>query len=166
MDTTLVALYRHNLWANLRLLDACADLDEETLGAGVAGTYGSVQETLVHILWNEENYVGLLTGDRPETSLRDLFQAEGFPGFDELRRRARRSGEALIELAGDDPHARELQGSFQGRPYTMSASIPLMQAIHHAHDHRSQIATALTQQGVEPPDLSAWTYNWSRPGKE
>ena len=33
-----------------------------------------------------------------------------------------------------------------------------VQAIIHATEHRSQIATILTQQGVEPPDFSgcAW----------
>lgn len=165
MDTTLVALYKHNLWANLRLLDFCEGLDDDALDGGVDGTYGNVRDTLVHILGSEENYVGALTGDRPERSLYDLFQEQGFPGFAELRRRAQRSGEALIELAGDDPYARELQGNFRGQPYKMSASIPMMQAIHHAHDHRSQVATVLTQQGIEPPDLSAWTFNPTRPGQ-
>ena len=37
--------------------------------------------------------------------------------------------------------------------------VPLMQAIHHATDHRSHIATVLSQIGIRPPDLSVWAYD-------
>jgi len=36
--------------------------------------------------------------------------------------------------------------------------IRLAQALHHGTDHRSQICTALTALGVEPPGIDAWTY--------
>jgi uncharacterized damage-inducible protein DinB len=39
-----------------------------------------------------------------------------------------------------------------------------MQAIHHATDHRSQIATILSQIGLEPPDLSVWAYHAAMSG--
>jgi len=35
----------------------------------------------------------------------------------------------------------------------------VIQAINHGIDHRSQIATLLSQQGIELPDLDAWAYN-------
>jgi uncharacterized damage-inducible protein DinB len=35
----------------------------------------------------------------------------------------------------------------------------VIQAINHAIDHRSQIATLLSQQDIEPPDLDGWSYN-------
>jgi len=38
------------------------------------------------------------------------------------------------------------------------ASLILTQAINHATKHRAQVMTILTQQGVEPPDLSGWAY--------
>ena len=36
--------------------------------------------------------------------------------------------------------------------------IRLAQVIHHGTDHRSQICTALTQLGVEPPEIDVWAY--------
>jgi uncharacterized damage-inducible protein DinB len=30
--------------------------------------------------------------------------------------------------------------------------------LHHGTDHRSQICTALTALGVEPPGIDAWAY--------
>jgi uncharacterized damage-inducible protein DinB len=39
-----------------------------------------------------------------------------------------------------------------------TTGIRLAQALHHGTDHRSQICTALTALGVEPPGIDAWTY--------
>ncbi|WP_236031811.1 DinB family protein [Ktedonospora formicarum] len=35
----------------------------------------------------------------------------------------------------------------------------MIQTIDHGIDHRSQISTLLTQQGIEPHNLDAWSYN-------
>jgi uncharacterized damage-inducible protein DinB len=34
----------------------------------------------------------------------------------------------------------------------------LAQALHHATDHRSQICTAPTTLGLEPPPIDVWVY--------
>ena len=36
--------------------------------------------------------------------------------------------------------------------------IRLAQARHHGTDHRSQICTALTTLGVEPPSIDVWDF--------
>jgi uncharacterized damage-inducible protein DinB len=36
--------------------------------------------------------------------------------------------------------------------------IRLAQALHHGTDHRSQICTALTTLGVEPPAIDVWDF--------
>ena len=46
-ETALVTLFRHNLWANLGLIDACATLDEAQLAATAVGTYGTIYDTPV-----------------------------------------------------------------------------------------------------------------------
>lgn len=40
----------------------------------------------------------------------------------------------------------------------MHRSLLLLQAINHGTEHRSQIATILTQLGVEAPEMDGWTY--------
>jgi uncharacterized damage-inducible protein DinB len=35
----------------------------------------------------------------------------------------------------------------------------LIQAVNHAVDHRSQVATQLGQQDVTPPELDGWAYD-------
>jgi uncharacterized damage-inducible protein DinB len=41
-----------------------------------------------------------------------------------------------------------------------TAGIRLAQAIHHGTDHRSQVCTALTTLGIEPPAIDVWDYAW------
>ena len=161
MDNTLVHLFKYNRWANLRLLNSCAGLTPDFLEAPAGGgAFGTIQDTLVHLLAAEERYVALLTGEaQPEPPLRER---DDFPGFDHLRARAERSGEALIALAGDDPGAQVLRGTRGGEPYEVPAFVPLVQAIHHANEHRSQITSLLGRLEIEPPNLSGWGYGEER----
>jgi uncharacterized damage-inducible protein DinB len=96
MTTGLADFFKYNLWANLRLLDACAHLSDAQLDATTRGTFGSVRQTLIHIFAGEEGYVQRFTGKLPTLRLQELTT---FAGFDELRRRAKMSGEALIAIA-------------------------------------------------------------------
>ncbi len=57
MNTALAELFRHNLWANRRLLDLCAGLGDELLDASTPGTFGRVHDTLQHIVDAEEGYL-------------------------------------------------------------------------------------------------------------
>jgi uncharacterized damage-inducible protein DinB len=36
--------------------------------------------------------------------------------------------------------------------------IRLAQVLHHGTDHRSQVCTALTTLGIEPPAIDVWDY--------
>lgn len=154
MTAGLPDFFRYNLWANLRLLDACAHLSDAQLNATANGTFGSIRDTLMHLFASEEGYARHFTGVTPIPPLKELAT---FAGFDELRRRADRSGQELITIAEQG----DLDQTFylDDGTYKAPAIVVLIQAINHAIDHRSQIATALTQQGIEPPDLDGWSYN-------
>jgi uncharacterized damage-inducible protein DinB len=154
MTTGLPDFFKYNLWANLRLLDACAHLSDAQLDATTKGTFGSVRATLMHLFAAEEGYVRALTGKIPTPRLADL---PHFPDFDELRRRAKRSGEALITVAEQGDLSQILH--LDGGSYEASVIIVLIQAVNHAIDHRSQIATLLSQQDIEHPELDGWAYN-------
>jgi uncharacterized damage-inducible protein DinB len=155
MNDGLVDFYRHHLWANLGLLEACAQLNDEQLHASAPGTYGTIRDTLVHLLRAEDSYLARLTGRQPE----DLLRVGEFPGVEALRVHARRSGEGLIAVAETVDETQVVRGTYHGEPYELPVMVPLMQAIQHAADHRSQIASVLSQLGIEPPDLSVWAYD-------
>jgi uncharacterized damage-inducible protein DinB len=157
MTTGLPDFFKYNLWANLRLLDACAHLSDAQLDATAKGTFGSVRETIMHLFGAEEGYARSLTGTSPTPLLNELTT---FPGFDELRRRAKGSGEALIMFTEQGKQGELSQIlHLDGGTYDAPAIIVVIQAINHAIDHRSQIATLLSQQDIEPPDLDSWAYN-------
>ena len=155
MNDGLRHFFQQNLWANLRLLEECASLTDAQLDATLDGTYGSVRVTLMHIFAGEESYVQHFTGQRPEPALRSNVP---FVGFDALRRRARQNGESLIALAEQWEEGQMVRIPEEGEIYDIPAIIVLIQAINHATDHRSQIATILGTQGIEFPELSGWRY--------
>ena len=160
MTQPLVELFKHNLWANLCLLDACAGLDDAGLDASAVGTAGSIRDTLAHLVNAEARYVAMLheVPHPPPEYFR-------FPGFAELRQRAQASGEALITFVEGQDLDRVVRGVFQDRPYALTAASPLVQAVNHATEHRAHVNVILTQRGVEPPVLDAWAYNRQAAGR-
>ena len=154
MASTAAELFRHNLWANLRLLDACAQLSEDDLAATAPGTYGAVRDTLTHLVASEARYVGEFTGRPPKTRPEEL----PFALFEAIRASAADSGEELIEIAERTQPADLLRGTYRGTPYETPASTLLIQAINHATEHRAHIVTILSQRGVKTPGLDGIAY--------
>jgi uncharacterized damage-inducible protein DinB len=96
MNALLAEHFHHNRWANLSLLDACAGLSDAQWDASAPGTYGSVRDTLVHLLAAEQRYVMLLAGaSAPQV----VSEREPFPGVERLRASADWSGGALAQVA-------------------------------------------------------------------
>jgi uncharacterized damage-inducible protein DinB len=55
MRSVLAELLYHKTWATLRLIEFCQGVAPEHLDASVPGTYGSVRDTLRHLLAADEN---------------------------------------------------------------------------------------------------------------
>ena len=155
MNRDLAEFYKHNLWANLRLLNVCATLTDEQLDLSAPGTYGKVRDTLVHLFGAEERYVMRLRGRSAE---RPPQEHEAFPGIGELRRSATESGNALIEIASGFETGTILRGVWRGEPYEIPAIVVMIQAINHATEHRMHIVGILNQNGIETPEMDGWAY--------
>jgi uncharacterized damage-inducible protein DinB len=152
----LAEMFRHNLWANLTLIDLCATLPNEILETNVPGTYGGIRETLTHLVGAEERYLPALVGG---SERRNPTLEETDPDLATVREHARQSGEGFVayaEAAEGDP---TLRVTWRGQSHEMPASLFLVQAINHATEHRAQIKTALTQAGIAPPELDGWTWD-------
>lgn len=153
-EEPLVDLFRHHLWANLRLLDGCAILSDPQLDATVHGTFGSIRRTLTHMAGSEESYLARLTGEQ----FADTIRAGEVLGLADLHVHLRRSGEGLIQVAQRVSTIGRIRVAWGGNVWQVPASIILAQAINHATEHRAQIMMIITQQGVEPPDVDGWAY--------
>lgn len=152
----LAEMFRHNTMMNMRLLDTCRRLSDDQLDATTAGTYGSIGATLVHIANSQEGYAArILDTERPER----LPEAP-FPGFEPLALRFNNGNARLEEAVAAPGLDREVRVTGDDPPETWSMPVGLflLQAINHGTEHRSQVATILTQLGVEPPNMDGWTY--------
>jgi uncharacterized damage-inducible protein DinB len=150
--------FAHHVWASRTLIEACLPLTDEQLATTVPGTYGSILETLRHVVGADRSYLSLLTDgavseiDEDSMSLAEIRDAmvavdDGWTAF----------------LAGDvDPDLSVVRHRDDGMDSGAPMSIRLAQAVQHGTDHRSQVSTALTTLGVEPPELDVWAYAWSR----
>lgn len=153
-EAPLVALFRHNLWANLRLLDACAALDEQQLAATTEGVYGPIYDTLNHIVRAERSYLNHLT-DIPQGTPPPW---EDRPDIAALRKYARETGEGLIKEAAAATPSDIVHLQWDEKRWPIPAGMIFTQSITHSTEHRSQVMTILTRQGIAPPDLSGWAF--------
>jgi uncharacterized damage-inducible protein DinB len=150
----LADAFGHHTWATLRLLDACLPLSDEQLGTTVPGTFGSILDTLRHLVGADRSYLELLSGGRvSDIDEKDMDLAA-------LRTVIERNGPLWAEVvAGElDPDTMLVRHRADGSESHAPLGIRLAQVIHHGTDHRSQVCTALTSLGITPPDIDAWDY--------
>jgi uncharacterized damage-inducible protein DinB len=57
-----------------------------------------------------------------------------------------------------DPDSIVVRHRDDGSESHAPVGIRLAQALHHGTDHRSQVCTALTALGVEPPAIDVWDF--------
>jgi uncharacterized damage-inducible protein DinB len=152
--SVLTTLFEHNLWANLKLLDFCERLNDEQLDATAIGGFGSIRDTLLHIVGAEVSYVERVNGKLPPA----WPSGDQFPGFDALKGAVRWAGAELLELAlsaRSDTVVRQ-RPPRQLIEYKLASL--MIQAVSHSTEHRTQIATIITQLEMGPPDMSGWKY--------
>jgi len=151
---TLTTLFRHNRWANERILERCAGLTAEQLDATIVGAFGSIRDTLQHIVTAERSYFSRISTGQPYR------RPENAPPLTiaEMTESVRASDSGLIEWAPKVQAGDTVQVNREGVPRDVPKTILLTQAINHATEHRAQIMAILTQLGIQPPELDSWSY--------
>ena len=146
--------FAHHVWATLGLLDVCLALTPDQLETTVPGTYGSILDTQRHLVGSDASYLFVTSGGRTPPIDEDTM------GLAELRAVMERHRTAWSELlAGEpDPTAVLVRHRDDGSESQAPMSIRLAQALHHGTDHRSQVCTALTTLGIEPPGIDVWDF--------
>jgi uncharacterized damage-inducible protein DinB len=151
---TLTTLFRHNRWANERIIERCAGLTAEQLDATIVGAFGSIRDTLQHIVTAERSYLSRISTGQPYRRPQDAPPLT----LAEMRESVRTSGSGLIEWAPKVQAGDTVQVNREGAPRDVPMTILLTQAINHATEHRAQIMAILTQLGIQPPELDSWSY--------
>jgi uncharacterized damage-inducible protein DinB len=156
------AFFAHHLWATEVLIDHLDGLPAERLDASVPGTYGSMIDTLTHMIDADSRYLLRLRDpspppaeDRTGVSLAQLRS--------ELPEHSRKWDEALDELERGELHARIVDHASDYPDTPDAEGLLLLQAIHHGNDHRTQICSTLGALGEDVPELDGWEF-WVQRG--
>src|SRR5918994_5391936 len=145
----------HTEWATLQVIDACLDLSVEQLRTNVLGTRGPIIETLRHIVTSDAQDLLILTGDPTfDVDFEDVSLPELRVAMEGIA-----AGWSSFLSGPVDPDAmvREVD-STDGYERTASVAFRLAGTLQHGTDHRSQICTALTSLGIEPPAVDVMSY--------
>jgi uncharacterized damage-inducible protein DinB len=151
----LADAFGHHVWATLRLLDVCLDLSPDQSDSSVPGIRGSIIDTMRHTVGSDAWYLFTITGDRGHLLDEDH--------MDLVELRAAMEGHdttwatLLAERPDPDTVIEEVDEDDGYRKWA-TMGIRFAQALHHGTDHRSQICTALTALGIEPPSIDVWDY--------
>ena len=122
------------------------------LATSVPGTYGSIIDTLRHLVGGDVFYLDVLRGGEPEP-----FDEEG-SDIEALHAVMESHHEVWQRLvaADTDPTTDVVEYEDSGWETHAPLGIRLAQALYHGTDHRSQVCTALTALGIEPPTIEPW----------
>jgi len=149
-------MFDHHLWATRSLVEYLEALPPERLDGTIPGTYGSILETLTHLVDADERYLQRLGEESPPP-----FEGRGVVSLETVRSdledHARRWAAYLDRLDAGTLHAR-IPGREDYPDTDPAEGLLLLQAIHHGNDHRTQICSTLGALGQDPPDLDGWTY--------
>ena len=149
----LADAFGHHVWATIRLLDACADLDGAQLATTVPGTYGSIIDTLRHVVGGDVFYLDVFLGKAEPFN-----EAESdIPTLRAVMEAHDAAWQRLI-VGELDPTTDVIEYEDGGYETHAPLGIRLAQALYHGTDHRSQVCTALTTLGIEPPPIEVWDY--------
>jgi uncharacterized damage-inducible protein DinB len=146
-------------WANADLVERLAKLPDAALKQTAPGSEWSVGAIAHHLVTAAENYAQRLHG---EASAPEREIPMSSAGVSELRA-ALATADAKLRSAAQLPGEETLNWiSFNGEPMSFPRWVLINQAIHHATEHRAQIAGSLAAHGITTIDLDAidvWTFS-------
>ena len=75
--SVLADAFAHHAWATMQLIDVCRALNAEQLATSVPGTYGSILDTIRHVVGADASYLNLLTTGRGGGPVRAALESVG-----------------------------------------------------------------------------------------
>ena len=159
MSDALLDAFRHSTWANRQLIDYCRRLTQEQLETKAPGAYGSILETLRHLIGSESFYRFMFTGAFSDWDISD----EVLPTLDQLAGWSSELGESWEQLLAQpvDAAAMLVQTTPNGIRHEDRAGIMVAHTLHHAAIHREQVNAVLSYLGCDPPELDPRDYAWA-----
>jgi uncharacterized damage-inducible protein DinB len=162
--TDIERLYDYGYWANGKILAVVAQLTPEEFTKNVAGSYGSVRNTLVHVLSAEWGWLDRCGGHPRGPALK----AEDFPTADVLINTwTQVEGwvrSFLAKLKDEDVDRMVEYKNPRGEPRSMALGEMMQHAANHGVHHRGQVALLLRVLGHTPGNVDLLFYDAERRG--
>jgi uncharacterized damage-inducible protein DinB len=162
--TELQRLYDYGYWAHDKLLQVIAQLTPEEFTRPVAGSYGSIRDTLVHVMSAEWGWLSRCGGPERGPALK----AGDFPTVESLVdtwSTVERSARAFISTLKDEDLARDVEfANPRGEKRSMGLGQLLQHAANHGVHHRGQVALLLRLLGRTPGNVDMLLYDAEKRG--
>ena len=152
MTIGLERLLAHMKWANRLTIEHLQTLPDEALKAFATNSEWFVAEIMHHIVEAADNYAYRITNERCDVPGEKIQEIESVADLELLKVQAEAIDSALQECSKLDDIQLEFK-NYSGNLVKRWRSTILSQAIHHATEHRAQIASALEAKGYKPVDL-------------
>jgi len=148
----LLELFRHNTWANLKVFHLAAQQPAAAVEAAAPGTRDTVLGTLAHLASVEYAYLRMLQR-RPFASIEEVqrWAAHELSWFPEQMGQIGQDFRHLLETS--TPEQLDQSLGVPWFPFEVTAREGLRQVLSHSAQHRSQVLSWLSAQGVATPDL-------------
>jgi len=143
-------LYEYDAWANARTLNACAALTQEQLTRNLGNSFGSVRDTLVHIVGAQMIWLERLHGSSPA----GLPKPDAYPDLLAVRAQWAETEPTLRAYvsglsAADLERILEFRNA-KGIVFRDQIGNILQHLANHGSYHRGQVTTLLRQLGATP----------------
>jgi len=161
----LETLYDYSYWANARLLEPLSQLTAEELVRPGAGAFGSIRNTLVHMMSAEGGWLDRCGGPKRGAPLRpeDFSTLESITSY---WARQERNLRAFLAALTDADLSRRLE--FTVPQIAFSRVMAVGEMLHHAalHNihHRGQVTLLLRALGHVPGNVDILFYYAERSG--
>lgn len=154
----LEVLFDYGYWANKQLFGVLSQLSAEQFTQPVAGSYGSVRNTMVHILSAEWGWLDRCGGTQRGAAL----DASAYPTLAALVERWQQVEGYVREFLStlrDEDLDRSVEFAFGGGPkHTLRLGELLHHAANHGVHHRGQVALLLRILGYAPGNFDILLY--------
>lgn len=151
----------YGAWANARLYDTAARLDEDQRQKGRGAFFGSIHNTLNHLLLGDRIWIARLTGREHGVTRLDEVP---YSDFASLRRAAEAETAGIIRFCEELDQARLASIchyrtiSEGGKPGALPVTSVLAHLFNHQTHHRGQVHAMLTQEMPDVPGLDLLIY--------
>ncbi len=154
----LEVLYDYGYWANKKLFRLISQLSQEQFAQPMAGSYGSIRNTLVHTLSAEWGWLDRCGG--PERGPR--LNPDDYPTVESLVEawnKVEGYVRGFLSKLKDEDMARDIEFTLGGpEKYSMQLGHMMQHAAVHGVHHRAQAALLLRVLGYEPGDFDMLFY--------